>query len=676
MISDSEIVPLMSSVPGSPSRFTTTRDIETGLHQYLPVSQAVVTLENRKIQKIEITGCAIFGLSCCLLVTLVCSFVALLELLSEFCEPEGSDYAPWYCYFPSVAFAGNFMALCFGGPFLCLGMPAGMFQFCYERFQLNKNRLIQKKIDAISYAVSSDEPLKAKDFVRLYRNGYMKTDEIQKLSFQQLREIKALEERVFTNLTRNLSRKQKGPWNKLDLIRAATLGDLKKTFSEEYVRSQIERTPGFLEELINVLPRDLSRDHAASEVFIDNVRHYLSQRFDYEFPDEVIMENLQDVYEGALLEDCFYLSRHDDQMIELSCGERRLSVSANLLKEFSDYFKALFDFSKGLSVIPLENLTEDQFDVFIEYLKGKRVPIDLANVEEYLEIASYFQIRPLAEACENPLIIKMKKRSLTSKIDMLERYPILTGPFKSLVDQEFAKSLKLKKIRKDPDSMLQITEKAQSLGLEHTLKVLRQSFITEVKKWKREGALVQDCYEFVKSANLYHLLLPDSDDVDQILKEMIYMRLDRHDTEINRVYEETIKRPTLLFVEALYTYMVDVKNRDYIEGKFVAVGDYLKKLKELEKQLESDKRLLSQIQEWKSLDLMLGTFEDFESELLDYYSEILTTTYHELIEKELMNCLHSRLSWGGSVVRKCFCDRVQEDESPHPFLVKALETLS
>ncbi|NGX58580.1 MAG: hypothetical protein K940chlam3_01487 [Chlamydiae bacterium] len=680
MESASELTPLVSVPPYRPTTLTRRRDVETGLHRFLTVEKVQGSLENRKVEVIKkkeilltflggpgvgiVIG--VFAFASCMLLSIIPSLLAC---------PKHNIQTNLLCislgYFDIPAALFSLIFLCAS----CLGCGAGIRGILRRKNQIEGNQLLTQNNHQLTFDLSENEPLTAKDFVSLYRQELIADDLISNLSFKQLQELKKECIEIFESTRDHWIYSQSAPWEKIELIRRATLGDLTETLKEDYIKTRIHDTPGFFEELLNVLSEDVFEDLEASEALLSNVRKYLRRHFDYDFSDDEIRTQLQEVLKGGALENCFRMAMSDERMIELNCGELTFNISSTVLMAYSGYFRAMLDFNKGLTTYSLEDLTEEQFEVFIQYLRGKKMPIDCENVEDFLAIAAYFQMKTLAEACETPLLLKFEDYELDEKLEFLESYPIISGRFKDHVDHEYAESLNLR----DQKNFVISYARAKHLGFKHTMNFMKKSLLNEIKKWQDKESQHVTLTLFMNSVSEYKSLLPQDSIVHKKLIGVIHSRLILHKNELKIVYEMALENPTSLIIDAVYSFVRAKGNRDQVNGTFLAVKSKIKHLKEIKNRHDSDRQLISDIQEWCKTNPLTSNFDDFLSNIVNFYSSIQSGEFVEHIEDVLIDVIHSRLrdryslSFGTSLELQELYDVLQGKESPHPLLQNAFE---
>ncbi|NGX58110.1 MAG: hypothetical protein K940chlam3_01011, partial [Chlamydiae bacterium] len=598
-------------------------DVEAGYIECLRVNDVTSTLEDRKIELIQspcdklcrysIRGLILgFGVGGPAAVLYFSAFgiYCLADLKNDDCSPLNVAGVPF--------FLGIGLFLLISVYYSLLGALRGCVRMQENRKRTRHNELLDGHLHQLSFYDNSDTPVRACDFIDMFSEKFLEENDYQKLSFQQLREIKSLKEDVFNWLVeeKRMGMNKYAPWRKLELLRKGTLGDFTDALSDDYLSQQIHARPGFFEELIKILPKNILNDTEASAALIQNIQNYLCIRFEMEFTKEEVREQMAQLFNGGVIENCFRMIKSDEQKLEITCGSRKVVIPHTVLKECSEYFKALFDFHKELPNYEIHDLTEEQFEVLITSIRGKQLIINQDNVEDYLEIANYFQLKSLAKDCELPLTLKYSRQRLEVRLKLIEKYPIISGCFAEYVDRDFRDQLKFKNILKEKMEFLRCYRLTKDLRLDKSKAQLINLLTNEIKTWKKSQALKADLDTLIESVNRYGSFIPTKKSLQSLLIKAIQVRL-KNESDLSIIYKKVIERPSTLFIKALYLYLNNKDNRDHGEASFISLSKTKSILLEEMKKLTEDSQLLKEIQEWKQSSLYVESMREF---LLEIYN--------------------------------------------------------
>ncbi|NGX58109.1 MAG: hypothetical protein K940chlam3_01010 [Chlamydiae bacterium] len=663
------------------------RDIETGYSHYLSVNEVKTTLGNRKVDLIvnpwsRIGDIACGSSACGFAVGVVATFLhftafgiyCLVKTKDENCIALNVVGAPF--------FVGIGLCIAVFGFGVAMGLGQGQMNLRENRRRGLLNQDLEDHRKRLSYYADTDNPVRADDIIEFISEELISDSEIKQLSFQQLREVKNLELEVFKWLEKEqkLGMEQYAPWRKIELLRNRALGDLTDAFNEGYISSLIHSTPGFFEELLKIVPKNILENAEATSALIQNLRSYLSRHFEGDFTEEEIRDQILILLNGGMIENCFRMIDSDEAKLTLICGTRNVEIPYTLLKEYSDYFVALFDFHKSLSKYEFQNLTEEQFDVFIQSIRGKKMTINQKNVEEYLEIASFFQSANLARDCELPLTLKYSRQSLEERMKLLEMYPIITGSFVDYVDRDFIEQLVFENILDEADEYKRCFHLTEELGLIQAQGYLEQLLENEVDDWSAFCSPKEDFKSFAVCINNYYSLLPKIDSFRNQLIDVIKMRL-KHERDLSIIYNMILECPSTLFITAMCHYLEDEKNRNHAEASFVSVVKTKTILLDELDKLWNDETLLTSIEEWKKTSLYIGKITEFLDQICVFdCRKTDKNEYSPLIVDELIEAIHMRIatnykfSGGSSTELEEYYEQIVWGDNPPRILFDGLLT--
>jgi len=527
------------------------------------------------------------------------------------------------------------------------------YQTRARKMSLKHNLKLSKLIHELEYAASSSEALSAKDFVTLFRENVLDECLVGDLSFTQIRDIKKIcvqldienpikqeGERIQRFIHDHWNYRQKAPWERMNMIETASLEDLYEILSDDYIRTRIEDSPGFLEEFVTVLSETIGQSTDAQRIILDNIRDIVIREFSYEFTDEEILRAMQSIAEGGDFESCFRLVMTQDRIVTLTCGMITIDLSASALSNASKYFRGRLDFDREMSEVIFEDLSEEDFEVFIQYLQGKKIPINVENVDHFLSIANYFEIPSLAEACQTPMLLKYEAYDLESKLQLLEDFSILKGRFQDHVDEECAKEFLLS----DHKTFCEQYTRMDRLELLQTKNAMVKALYHEIDRWAKETAYTTSFEHFVEKINEYHSYFPWPKPLKKKIIEIIHKRLESHDEELPGWYKMVLSNPNSLFVSALYNFVSADQYQDQVYSTFLSVNSVKETLEQMKGTFDSDQKLISRIKKWDGEGSMRESFDEFIAQILDYRSSIQTDAYRKRIEELLIGIIRSRVA--------------------------------
>jgi len=580
-----ERVPCLSSTP-STRPLLRASDPELGFSRYLSLQQVESCLKDRQVSEIDskseifgsLVGDCLMALLPPMLVGAICTLFSL-PISAAACDAAG-DHGKFWC-FPGILLLVGLSTyfLCFLC-LACMGITTASSVLYRRHKQLKGNEDLDQEMKLLSFRASDDEPVEASDFIHLFRKKYLKPELLQELSFDQLRMIKLTDKEIFDSLFADLSSSQKGPWRKLDLIARSVLCDITESLNEDYIRTRLEDTPGFFEELMQTLPRDILEHSDASAALIDNVRTCISRRFATPLSDEQILKALQEVLEGGILENCLSFLA-GKRILQLKCYGKSVSVSAETLEQASRYFGGWLRMHPEETEYIFDDLTSGQFETFIALLRGHKLVINDENTFYFLQIANYFDMKALTEACVSPLMRKLEGHPLEEKLSVIEQYPILTGRFKEQVDEEYAASLDLN-IQKDRKGFETARSRARELGLNGSLEAIETFLENDIREWNHGLSPDDNLDSFLETLGLYHSVSSESATAKQLLKDAIHAKMTQNEDAVAFFFETTKQRGDTFLAGALLEFILKKENQDIVEGSFVALAHVIDPLRAIQ----------------------------------------------------------------------------------------------